>query len=316
MNTVPRVATARTKHVVSVSGGKDSAATLLLAYERVDPTDLMPAFCDTGNEHEAVYEYLDYLELALDIKIVRLKANFSDQIDVRRKRLLAIASGAPFRKGKYPWTAERAARAADLMYSTGNPFLDLCLLHGMFPTQLRKFCTKELKIHPLVEYQLSFVDDGHRVVSWQGVRRDESLKRRDAKKMERVGPRIWAFRPLVEWTAQNVFDYCKSKKIEPNPLYKQGMSRVGCMPCINVNKEELRQIALRFPDHIDRIREWEKSVNECSRSGMASFLNSGGYETIDQRVEWSKTSKGKRNYDIFLRDIDTSSCASSYGLCE
>lgn len=49
------------KHVVSVSGGKDSAATLLLAIERFGIDSLEPIFCDTGNEHAEVYAYLDYL---------------------------------------------------------------------------------------------------------------------------------------------------------------------------------------------------------------------------------------------------------------
>src|SRR3546814_16421428 len=70
-------------HVVSVSGGKDSCATLLLAMARFRRDRIIPIFCDTGNEHEAVYDYLDYLEGRLGIKIVRLKANFDQQISAK-----------------------------------------------------------------------------------------------------------------------------------------------------------------------------------------------------------------------------------------
>ena len=63
------------KHVISVSGGKDSAATLLIALENCQREHVLPIFCDTGNEHQAVYEYLNYLEQELDIKITRLKAD-------------------------------------------------------------------------------------------------------------------------------------------------------------------------------------------------------------------------------------------------
>lgn len=72
------------KHVVSVSGGKDSAATLLIALERFGKDRITPIFCDTGNEHSEVYAYLAYLEQALDIKIVRLRANFDQEIAAKR----------------------------------------------------------------------------------------------------------------------------------------------------------------------------------------------------------------------------------------
>lgn len=36
------------KHVVSVSGGKDSAATLLIALENCPRDSIVPIFCDTG----------------------------------------------------------------------------------------------------------------------------------------------------------------------------------------------------------------------------------------------------------------------------
>lgn len=72
-------------HVISVSGGKDSAATLLLAIRRVGRENMRAIFCDTGNENSAVYEYLSYLEQALDITIDRLKADFTAEIAAKRR---------------------------------------------------------------------------------------------------------------------------------------------------------------------------------------------------------------------------------------
>jgi 3''-phosphoadenosine 5''-phosphosulfate sulfotransferase (PAPS reductase)/FAD synthetase and related enzymes len=59
--------------IVSVSGGKDSTAMLLKALEEYPKSQITPIFCDTGWEHESTYEYLEYLEKALDIKIIKLK---------------------------------------------------------------------------------------------------------------------------------------------------------------------------------------------------------------------------------------------------
>ena len=43
------------KHIVSISGGKDSTALLLLALERETP-NLEVVFADTGHEHAQTYE--------------------------------------------------------------------------------------------------------------------------------------------------------------------------------------------------------------------------------------------------------------------
>lgn len=51
-----------THNIVSISGGKDSTATLLLAIA-LETENLQAVFADTGNEHEQTNEYLDYLEL-------------------------------------------------------------------------------------------------------------------------------------------------------------------------------------------------------------------------------------------------------------
>lgn len=306
------------KHVVSVSGGKDSAATLLIALENCPRENVVPIFCDTGNEHQAVYEYLDYLEHELNIKITRLKADFTERMRIHRERLLNIANGGEdyFPRAKFPWTRERAAKAAELMHPSGNVFLDLCMIKGLFPSHGRQFCTEELKRNIAVEFQLDIIDSGDSMISWQGVRRDESARRRNAKKMERIGPRMWAFRPLVDWTALDVFEYCGKRGIKPNPLYLQGMNRVGCMPCINVNKDELREIAARFPEQIDRIRDWERIVHDVSRAGMASMLHSGCFETIDERIEWAKTTRGGKQFNLLDDLIDYKVCSSAHGLCE
>ncbi len=357
------------RHVVSVSGGKDSTATLLLALERVGREQLTAIFCDTGNEHQAVYEYLSYLELALDVQIVRLKADFTEQVaakrmfiarDQRTRRKYDTqpvfddgGNQVPKRDGhgniitrkvkrdgvtviepvqktvkvgggcRTRWSNKAKRRALAVLYPTGNPFLDLCMWKGRFPSRMGQFCTEELKRNMAVSYQLDLVDAGYRVVSWQGVRRDESAKRSTARKSERIAPHLHAFRPLVDWTALDVFDYCAKRGIQPNPLYLQGCTRVGCMPCINVSKDELRTIAQRWPDEIERIAEWERLVGLASKRGAATFMPAPG-ETrtavqrgnIWQRVEWSRTTRGGAQYDLLADINESTACASAYGLCE
>ncbi len=310
-------------HVVSVSGGKDSTATLLLALQRLPRERVRAIFCDTGNEHEAVYEYLDYLESELRIKIERLKADFSEQI-ANKRMFIARDTRTGRKNGKrVRWSNKAKRRALSVLHPTGIPFLDLCLWKGRFPSRKAQFCTQELKTAMAVGYQIDLVDAGYQVVGWQGVRREESQKRRSAKKIERVGRKFWTFRPLVEWTAADVFGFCAAHGVKNNPLYTQGMGRVGCMPCINVNKAELHQIANRFPEHLSRISEWEKLVGMASKRQAATFIAAPGISPDQAKdngiwsvVQWARTSRGGRQFSLLETLDERTACSSAYGLCE
>ncbi|MDP4074231.1 phosphoadenosine phosphosulfate reductase family protein [Acidovorax sp. A1169] len=318
-----------TIHVISVSGGKDSLATLLIAMERCPAGSVVAIFCDTGNEHEQTYAYLDYLEQALGITIIRLKADFSRQLLVKRMFIARdVRTGRDKAGRRLRWSNKAKRRALSVMHPSGNPFLDLCMWKGRFPSRKAQFCTEELKRNMAVGYQLDLMEAGHRVISWQGVRRDESHNRRNAKKFERVGGGLRICRPIVEWTAAQVFAYSAARGLQPNPLHLQGMGRVGCMPCINCNKAELRQIATRFPQHLERIAEWEVLVSMCSKRGGSTFMADAhpGKDrrqvfadlNIWSRIEWSKTTRGGKQFNLLdaTEHDGAGGCSSSYGLCE
>lgn len=326
------------KHVVSMSGGKDSTATAILALEQHGAGACRFVFADTGNEHEQTYEYaLDYLPRALGIKVNVVKADFTEEFEVKRLNLARLAAGEPEsavygkRKFLYQWTPATAKRALEVLYPTGNPYLDMCMLKGGFPSRKRQFCTDYLKTQPLTEFALDLIDAGDAVWSWQGVRIDESTSRRDrlqgtgacVKAFEVVGGGLYNYRPILRWNVGDVFEAHALAGIKPNPLYKQGMTRVGCMPCINCRKSELHEIARRFPEHIERIATWERLVSEvCRPRSPVSFFHLGtqGHQgqasTIHSVVEWARTSRGGRQFSL-LEDIDEpTACSSAYGLCE
>lgn len=316
------------KHVVSFSGGKDSLATLLIALERCPRDDVIVITCDTGHEHEYTYAYLDYIEQRLGVEIIRLKADFSERI-ANKRRFIAndIRTGRDKTGRKLRWSNKAKRRALSVLFPSGNPFLDLCMWKGRFPSRKAQFCTEELKRNMAVEFQMELMDAGHNVISWQGVRRDESHARRNAKKHERVGKRLQIFRPVVDWTAKQVFAFAANRDVEPNPLYLQAMGRVGCMPCINTRKDELRAVAARFPEHLERIAEWERLVSMCSKRGFSTLM-ADSHPAQDRRqvfadlniwnrVEWSKTTRGGKQFSLLDAEEHTDGgCSSSYGLCE
>lgn len=61
------------KHIVSLSGGKDSTAMLLRMLEEGMPVDII-LFCDTGLEFEGMYRHIEKLEKYIGIPITRLKS--------------------------------------------------------------------------------------------------------------------------------------------------------------------------------------------------------------------------------------------------
>jgi 3'-phosphoadenosine 5'-phosphosulfate sulfotransferase (PAPS reductase)/FAD synthetase len=310
-----------TAHVLSFSGGKDSTALYLLAMElgQKHGFPFLPVFADTGNEHPATLDYVRDLPGRTGGPAIRwVKADFAG--DIARKRTF-VAERWP----EHGVPAERVARALEVLRPTGVPFLDLCLVKGRFPSRRAQFCTGELKIAPIMEQVvMPLLDAGRRVLSWQGVRATESPARARLAKFEHRGDGYWIWRPLLRWTADEVFALHRRHGIEPNPLYRAGMHRVGCMPCVNCRKDELRQIARRYPEQIERIAEWEALVAQASKRGAATFFPSptangrgrvrGG--PVQRHVAWAMTGHGGRQLDMLRLCEDATACASAYGLCE
>jgi 3'-phosphoadenosine 5'-phosphosulfate sulfotransferase (PAPS reductase)/FAD synthetase len=312
-------------NIVSVSGGKDSTALLLLAIER-QPENLSAVFADTGNEHELTYEYVEYLNSTV-FPIRTVKADFTRQIAGKREYVLTKWA----EKGVPQQAIERAAAA---LVPTGVPFFDLCVWKGRFPSRVGAFCSEELKRNPIIaQVQAPLLDAGDDVMSWQGVRRDESLRRSklvesELKATRKNGAELWTYRPILDWTAEDCFAMHRKHGVKHNPLYEMGMARVGCMPCINCNKNELLEISKRFPEVIDRIKQWELAVGLACKSGFSTFFNLQSLgpgrapadyyaaENVVRVVEWAKTSRGGKQFDFLRMQDDGPVCSSIYGLCE
>jgi 3'-phosphoadenosine 5'-phosphosulfate sulfotransferase (PAPS reductase)/FAD synthetase len=366
-------------HLASISGGKDSLATALLAKERAErkPMDLRFINADLGaNESQITHDYIGYLEKALGAPIQRMRANFDAEFAARRetiqhhwsqekrrkehtaackeRRSEVMLAETPFTPGE-KWAAWRKAcdaecrirvsppvpqeiidRAKALLVPTGEPFLDLCMLKGRFPSRTAQFCTERLKLEPINSIVHPLLEQGHTVVSWIGERAEESPKRAAKPPMQRirwtndVGDLV-LYRPIHKWTAADTFAIAKRHGVKSNPLYLMGFRRVGCMLCINCGKDEIAQADQRFPEVIKRIREWERIVALVSRRGDATFFPAPmipGDESdttraaIDKAVEWARTSRGGRQFDLLQRlardkaDEEGAMCESAYGLCE
>lgn len=278
--------------VASVSGGKDSTAMSLWLTEQ--GIEHLRVFADTGWESDVTMEYLGGLEAQL----------------------------GPIHRVGYPGGMEALVRKK-----------------GMFPSRIGRFCTQQLKIFPINAY----LDEvGEEVVSAVGIRGGESLARSRLPRWEPIpefGDRM-LWRPLMDWTLGDVIEIHTAHEVRPNPLYLEGAERVGCWPCIFARKAEIRRIAETDPARIDRLRVMENDVAEAARKRYAAkgetfeslgydpptFFRMSGEEKnpetgnprkrcvpIDEVVEWSKTSRGGKQRELFALESDG---CMRWGLCD
>lgn len=321
---LPFVGRENVKHVVSVSGGKDSGATYLLAMEATGG-DFMAVCADTGNEHPDTLEYVSRLhERTGGPRVQIIKADFSAEL-ARKKAFLE--SGKPVSRSKNPWEQQRVDFVLEQgLEPTGIPFLDLCRFKGMFPSRKPAFCSQELKRIPLlVQVQQPFIDAGHHVWSWQGIRAEESAQRACYPMWEQSpdAEGLTLFRPLMGWTVKDVAAMHRRHGLKLNPLYGLGFERVGCLPCINSSKKDLRLVACLFPWAVEKIRTWELEVRKVSRKGVGTFFHqtktpqASGPVAIDEVVRWAKTRHGGKQYDMmaYFAPSTSSVCAYAGGLC-
>lgn len=195
-------------------------------------------------------------------------------------------------------------------------FVDLCEKKGRPPSAVTRFCTEELKLRPFWRYAESQSDE---VTSYVGIRADESAARAKMSEVEwmREGGGYWVKRPLLRWTADQVFALTKRHGIAVNPLYLMGAGRVGCWPCVMTNLRELK--ALLTPEFKERLRSFERQVGR-------SFF---GPRYIPAQYHSGRDPKSGKTYptcdDVFSYvedggqlglDLATPTCRSIYNLCE
>ena len=66
----------KVRHVLGISGGKDSAALAIYVKQRYPNLDIEYYTSDTGKELDETYQLIDNLEIFLGKKIIRLTGLF------------------------------------------------------------------------------------------------------------------------------------------------------------------------------------------------------------------------------------------------
>lgn len=217
----------KVRHILSLSGGKDSSALALYMRDRdawrhrlgktsckepAERIEMEYVFCDTEKELQETYEYLDILESFLGKKIKRLRdgRGFDHYLEV--------------------------------MYS------------NYLPSPNMRWCTRMLKLKPFEEH---IGDD--LVYSYVGIRADENREGYVSTK-----PNIIPIFPFKEdgIVREDVIRILNESGAAL-PKYYEWRTRSGCYFCFFQRKAEWVGLMEHHPDLFEKAKEYEK-FNEVS----------------------------------------------------
>jgi 3'-phosphoadenosine 5'-phosphosulfate sulfotransferase (PAPS reductase)/FAD synthetase len=106
----------KAKHVIGISGGKDSAALAVYLNNKYPQLDLIYYFCDTGKELDDTYRLIENLEIYLGVKILHLQND-------------------------------------EVTKSPDDPFDHFFKAYrGYIPSAQARWCTKKLKLEPFEKF--------------------------------------------------------------------------------------------------------------------------------------------------------------------
>lgn len=213
------------RHIVNISGGKDSAGLALYLKERYPQIPAEYVFCDTGCELDETYEYLEKLEAALGKSIVRLSA--LDDLKVEKKH------------GRTPfdyWLNE--------VYS------------GFLPTPQARWCTRVLKIKP---FERHVGDD--RAISYIGIRADENRQGYVGRKPPVFSqqPNIIPVYPFKDdgIGLREVQAILEDSNVGM-PSYYRWRTRSGCFFCFYQQIGEWQRLKKEHPEKFEKAKAYEK----------------------------------------------------------
>ena len=211
----------KVKHVLGLSGGKDSSALALYMKETRPDLDIDYFFTDTGYELPETNDFIDKLEERLGF-IHRLNARSLNDIDGRGEL----------------------------------DFKSLLKKHQNFlPSQRDRWCTVQLKLKPFEQWADNFIKEGYRIVNYVGIRADEP-SRTGLLTIDKPITTVMPFREdgIVKSDIENILQ----RNGLDLPDYYSWRSRSGCSFCFYQKKIEWIRLKENHPDLFEQAKEFEK----------------------------------------------------------
>ena len=255
------------RYIITLSSGKDSEGTLWWAYNTLPFDSWEVVFDETDWDKQEVYDHLKYLESRVGKKFIVIKSKgFRDKLTLElQEKIIEIFGGE-------------------------NVFAEMVIAKKRFPSTKARFCTVELKSKPMIDFILDEVKEDVTII--QGVRAEESEARRNLKisdeyfkfylepyGYDKKGKPLFhtyrkaeilahldkyevnVHRPVLKLSANEVFNIIFENNSPGNALYKLGLSRVGCWPCVNCGIGEIKIVSEIDPGRIEQLEQLEQLSN-------------------------------------------------------
>jgi len=214
------------RHIVPISGGKDSSALAIYMLHEYPQINVEYVFCDSECELRETYDYLDRLELLLGKKITRVSV--FDVYGIERK---------PTRN------------AFDLMLNERYG--------GYLPGPMARWCTRELKIKPFEKY----IGDSL-AYSYIGIRADENREGYKKGSKPPVLSQKNNIVPVYPFKENGIGLEGVQLLLETSglglPEYYEWRSRSGCYFCFYQQIAEWQGLKERHPDLFEQAKQYEK----------------------------------------------------------
>lgn len=227
--------------VVSVSGGKDSAALMLWAQENFPTSNLV-----------AVHSVID-IDWHETLPIVRQQA---DYLDMKLVEVQAVDKHGNKKGFIDQLTAPRVNRKTK---EVGE---------YKFPSMSSRWCTSVLKTGPIDKFCRSL--EGN-ILVLIGERREESANRakleaiRPDEKNSKNGRNVVKYSPILDMLEVDVWEVITAAGMPKHPCYDLGVSRASCAICIFSSKKEIAIAAKHAPDIVEKYMDAEASIQHSFR---------------------------------------------------
>lgn len=241
-------------HAVSVSGGKDSTALLLLMIERGSPIDAV-LYADTGMEFPEMKEHMQRLdkllfqERGLHITTLRHPHGFEWMM---------------FEEPKVrPYSIENRQRLGVPVYGNG------------WPGPRVRWCTGHLKTKLVDKFLKQMEGDCH-TIQYVGIAADESHRCKDNKHKRY---------PLVEWgiTEAQALQICYDHGFNWDGLYEI-YNRCSCWCCPLQRIGELRKLRQHHPELWQRLLDMDRrALEQFGDTPLGRFKAGWTVEQLDRR---------------------------------
>lgn len=238
-------------HAVSLSGGKDSTAMLLLMIERGMPIDAVLS-ADTGMEFPEMYEHLQKLDEHLyrkrGIHITTLR---------HPKGFEWLMFDEPKQKQS---SIENRQRLGVSLYGNGWPGLKV------------RWCTGQLKTH-LIDKEVNRLKGQYHALHYVGIAADES---------ERIKSEQY---PLVQWriTEKEALQICYDRGYHWGGLYEI-YHRCSCWCCPFQQIDELKKLRKHHPELWERLRDMDRrAIAQFGNNPLGQFKENWTVERLDER---------------------------------